>query len=176
MKNLKFSRLFAAVTFVAILALAGCKQQPEESLPESVEELSADNLIIGKWTDGYASFNTYDGYDCCYATNKIESSSWGAHESTVYIKKITEDSGYLYYQFSENVIGYDANFAPYTIENSKGKWCAIGYKKLTAASVQMCDAYKDYGFAESLEDAVSLYTIENGYFNSITTVFTKVEE
>ena len=31
MKNLKFSRLFAAVTFVAILALAGCKNQPEES-------------------------------------------------------------------------------------------------------------------------------------------------
>ncbi len=174
MKHLKFSRLFAAVTFVAILALAGCKQ-PEESLPDGVAELSAEELIIGKWTDGVAPYTPYEGYDCSYATNKIESSSWGTHEGIVYIKKLTEDSGYLYYQFSENVNGYDADSNTYEIENTKGKWCAVTFKELTATTVKMCDAYKDYTFAESLDEAVSLYTIDNGYFNYIPE-YTKIEE
>ena len=43
MKNLKFSRLFAAITFVAVLAFVGCKQ-PED---ETKKEVS----IYGTWLD-----------------------------------------------------------------------------------------------------------------------------
>ena len=43
MKNIKFSRLFAAFAFVAILALAGCKQ----------DTVAAPDGIIGTWVSSY---------------------------------------------------------------------------------------------------------------------------
>ncbi len=42
MKNIKFSRLFAAMMFVAVLSFAGCKQQPEET-----------PTIYGTWMSQY---------------------------------------------------------------------------------------------------------------------------
>ena len=65
------------------------------------------------------------------------------------------------------------DFTPFTVECA-GKWCAVAYKNLTADSVQMCDAYKTYDFADSLSAAVTLYTVDNGWFAGIDTTFTKV--
>ncbi len=170
MKNIKFSRLFAAMMFVAVLSFAGCKQQPEEEkLPENVSVLSETDAIYGKWSNVDTSWNTYTGYGCNLLANKIETSSWGVHDTTVYIKKITETSGYLYYQFSEDVDGYDADWNQYTIEGSKGKWNAIAYKNLENNTVKMCDAAKDNIFASSLEEAVELYTIGKQYFSYLET-------
>ena len=57
MKNIKFSRLFAAMMFVAVLSFAGCKQQPEEK----------HYAIEGTWTsvenDGYTISNEKVVYD-----------------------------------------------------------------------------------------------------------------
>ncbi len=178
MKNLKFSRLFAAALVVACLAFVGCKPQTEEVTVEKVivvRQLSADDGIAGKWTYTDKSWNAYGDYACNYASNTIETASYGVQTGTVYIQEVTETSGFIYYKFSQNITGYDAanNYAPYTVECA-GKWCAVAYKNLTADSVQMCDAYKTYDFADSLSKAVELYTVENGWFAGIETTFTKV--
>ena len=165
MKNLKFSRLFAAVTFVAILALAGCKQQVEEKLFEV--------SMYGTWADDFEDYNAYTDYDCKITVDYIETASYGKHTGSVYITRTSEDSGYIYYQFSENVTGYDAEFNPYTV-NSKGKWSAIAFKNLTKDSVQMCDVYDaTYAFPATLEECISKYTIDGGYFAGINTTFVK---
>ncbi len=178
MKYLKFSRLFAAIMFVACLVLVGCKPQTEEVTVEKVivvRQLSADDGIAGKWTYTDKSWNAYGDYACNYVSNKIETASYGIQTGTVYIQEVSETSGFIYYKFSDDITGYDAaaNYAPYTVECA-GKWCAVAYKNLTADSVQMCDAYKTYDFAESLSKAVELYTVDNGWFAGIETTFTKV--
>lgn len=171
MKNIKFSRLFAAFAFVAILALAGCKQ-PEDSLPEGVRELSNDDAIVGKWGDDYPDYWKYEGYACKYSPDLIETASYGAHRGTAYIKKITEDSGYIYFQFSGNV-----NFWGIGDVDLTGKWGAIAYQNLTDNAVQMCDAsYADQEFVSTLDDCVEKYTKDGGYFAYITTPFTRISE
>ena len=178
MKNLKFSRLFAAMMFVACLVLVGCKPQTEEVTVEKViivRPLEANDSIIRTWADNVETYNAYTGYDCKITADYIETASYGKHNGPIYVAKTSENSGYIYYKFSQNITGYDAanNYAPYTVECT-GKWCAVAYKNLTATSVQMCDAYKTYDFADSLSKAVELYTVENGWFAGIETTFSKV--
>ena len=53
MKNLKFSRLFAAALVVACLALTGCKPDAEDPVedivPECLRTLTESDGIIGTW-------------------------------------------------------------------------------------------------------------------------------
>ena len=166
MKNLKFSRLFAALMFVAVLGLTGCKPEPEEVFIEV--------SIYGTWTDNYAEYDAYDGYDCKISVDFIETASYGKHTGPVYITKTSENSGYIYYQFSDDITGYDASFNPITV-NAKGKWCAVAYTDLTANSVKMNDVYDPaYDFPSTLDDCISKYTIEKGSFGSTFTPFKKL--
>ena len=175
MKNIKFSRLFAAAMLVACFAFAGCKPQVEEVTVEKVivvRPLTNTDAIVGKWDDGYEDFWVYTGYACQYAPNKVETASYGAHDSTVYIQETSENSGYLYYKFSQPISLYGVGEVDVT-----GKWGAIAYQNLTSTSVQMCDAnYMDQKWAGSLAECVKQYTKENNYFAYITTGFTKINE
>ena len=49
-----------------------------------------------------------------------------------------------------------------------GKWYAIAFKELTASSVSLSGAYNASGkiSAETLEEAISTFTIANGYFDN----------
>ena len=175
MKNLKFSRLFAAALVVACLALTGCKPDAEDPgivLPENVSVLTQNDGIVGKWGDNYPDYWAYDGYACQYLPNLIETASYGAHTGQAYIQKITDDSGYIYYQFSDPIVLWGIGEIDVT-----GKWGAIAYQELTANSVQMCDAdYTDQEFVSTLEECVTKYTKANGYFAYITTPFTRPTE
>ena len=165
MKNIKFSRLFAAMMFVACLVLTGCKPAKDPTAA----------TIYGKWTYENNNWNTYGDYACNIASDKIETSSYGAHNGAIELVTLTADSGYIYYQFEKDITGYDSSYKPFTV-NAKGKWCAVAYKNLTDDSVNMCDAYKTYDFAASLEEAKTLYTVENGWFSALnTTEFKRVK-
>ncbi len=172
MKNIKLSRFFAAVAFAVVLLFAGCKQAEEEFYNFEVHPLTENDGIVGTWFDDF-EYNSYGTYDCCYSPNIVKTASYGVHEGTIYIKEVTKDSGYIYYEFDHNITGYTPDYAPLEVE-SKGKWCAIAYKVLTENSVKMCDAFKDYTFASTKDEAVALYTISNGYFAGIDTTFTRV--
>ena len=183
MKNIKFSRLFAAVTFVAVLALAGCKPATEEVIKEvevttekEVEKtivigpISPNDGIIGEWLDNYTSYNTYNftdedpdnDYDCKITANKVETSSYGVHNGPVFVKKLTDTSGYLYFQLENNLPDYSTNPAG-TIAGTAGKWFAI--------------AYKNFDLPEDLYTAIETFTVANGWFDYLdTTEFTKVTE
>lgn len=188
MKSTRFSFGSAATFLGALLivvslsfSLASCKtdDNDDDSLTSGVEELSSDSPLIGKWKDIYDSYNTYGTYDTQISTSFIETSSYGKHEGKIYIGKIDDNSGYIYYQLSTNITGYDNSYQPYTIE-CKGKWSAVAYSNLKSTSVNMCDAYNSqskYDFQNSLEECISLYTIDNGYFGSLsTTEFSKISD
>ncbi len=189
MKHLKFSRLFAAFAFVAILALAGCKPVTEEVIKEvevttekEVEKIivigpiSPNDGLIGKWYDDYTTWNTYDDYDCKISANQIKTASYGVHNGPVFIKKLSETSGYLYYQLENDLPDYSTTPTG-TISGTAGKWFATAYKNLTSDTVNMCEAYKNFDLPEDLYTAIETYTVANGWFDYLdTTEFTKVTE
>ena len=151
MKNIKFSRLFAAMMFVAVLSFAGCKQQPEET-PKTIK----GNWRGGEFSDKFeitdTVYNNYynDGQNdvLYYSTKNVE------------VVEIDATSGYVYGQFDDaDHIGYMA---------SVGQWYAIYYFDLKDNSVKIsqADTYNNPVKAcDSLEDAKRIFTVENGYMS-----------
>ena len=141
MKNIKFSRLFAAFAFVAILALAGCKQQPEET------HKAIEGTWVSTWGEKFVITNSelknYYGNNISYAGNEIQ---------------IDESTGYIYIKYTQNS----------NLSNVVGKWYALHYKELNGNNVKISGAWKAGGQSscETLEAAKAEFTVANGYFAS----------
>ena len=159
MKNLKFSLLFAAIMFVAVLGLTGCKPEPEVAEPKT--EVAAPKAIEGTWVSEYGEKYIISGTDYDNFSNYGSADgSFYLYYSTnnVAIVEIDSTSGYVYGQFDDaEHIGYGA---------SVGQWYALYYFALTDKSVKLVQAYKSGGKAgcASLDEAKEEYTIDNGYF------------
>lgn len=170
MKSTRFSFGSAATFLGALLvvvslsfSLASCKTADDDNpLPQGIEELSADSPLIGKWQDSYGSI---------YEISQTEFSNYGeSYDSyagnNLVISKSTDNSGYIYIQYTRAA---DENWN-YTTDKTKapdvGKWYAISFKELTNSSIQISGASKNDGktSAETLEEAITEFTIENGYF------------
>lgn len=160
MKNLKFSRLFAAALVVACLALTGCKPQNDEPgmfIPENTRVITQSDGIIGNWrgqeysdkfeitTSNYNNYYSYNGDVLYYTTNNL------------YIREIDETSGYVYSQFYDgDKIGYNATV---------GQWYAIYYFDLTDDSVKISAANGPKGGCDTLKEVVEEFTVELGYMS-----------
>ena len=168
MKNLKFSRLFAAMMFVACLAFVGCKPQTEEVTVEKVivvRPLEADEAIIGSWTDGGQKFEIQTtNFKNSYFYNTWIETYTGKNLLVTYT---SSNSGYIYMKYTKAAMpdwSYSED-AP-----DVGKWYALAFKDLnttdTTTNVKMAGAWKDgaVNAFEKLEDAVNAFTVENGYF------------
>ncbi len=147
MKNIKFSRLFAAMMFVAVLSFAGCKQQPEET-PKAIEGtwVSGTEKYVISGTD----YDNYYGGVLYYSTNNVV------------IVEEDETSGYVYGQFDDAAhLGYNAKL---------GQWYAFYYFDLTDTSVKISQANNPKGAdgkwaCDSFEEAKLEFTLENGYMS-----------
>jgi hypothetical protein len=155
MKHLKFSRLFAAFAFVAILALAGCKQPDEET----------HYAIEGTWV--------CDDGQKFIITNSTLTNYWGESEGyagdNLTIVETSDNAGYIYIKYTRSL---DYNSPTYYSENGEdvGKWYAVSYKSLTDTSVEIAGAsnYTNGGVSscDTLEEAKEEFTIEKGYFET----------
>ena len=168
MKSTRFSFGSIAAFLGALLivvslsfSLASCKTADDDNpLPQGIEELSADSPLIGKWKDSYGSI---------YEISQTEFSNYGkSYESyagnNLVISKSTDNSGYIYIQYTRAA---DKNWN-YTTDKTKapdvGKWYAISFKDLTNSSIKLSGAYGEKTSTETLEEAITEFTIENGYF------------
>lgn len=167
MKNLKFSRLFAAVMFVAVLGLTGCKPETEapSNIPEGVQKFSDSDGIIGTWVSEYGekyviSATDYDNYSRYDSNFEYHADQWFLYYSTndLYIKKVDDNSGYVYGKFDDaDHVGYGATV---------GQWYAIYYFDLTANSVKISGAAGAKGGCDTLEAAITEFSVENGYMST----------
>ena len=170
MKSTRFSFGSAATFLGALLivvslsfSLASCKTDDNDD-----DSLTSGIALIGKWKDSYDStyeisqneFSNYSDTYLSYAGNNLV------------ISKTSENSGYIYIQFTKAYCAEHSNLEDkYIYDNDSpdvGKWYAISYKSLTASSIQISGAYKDGGetSTETLEEAMAEFTIENGYFST----------
>ncbi len=192
------SKFLALLGILAVfMTLVACPPPAETSEDEKKNEISAialttSDAIVGKMWDDHDSYLYYPynvndlSYDCRISTNFIETASYGRQEGTIYQKKISETSGYIYYKIT--------NSASFTYSNKdaadyQDKWYAVYYKDLTANSVKISDAYPsfepydpvtykiaDYHCADSLSDAIATFTVENEYFASEPPTYTIVTQ
>ena len=175
MKNLRYSlfRLLLAASFAcSLFVFSGCRQPlGDEEEGGVADRLISSDLITGTWvnltygekyevlTSGY---NNYSHYDSSY---NLHPTDWFLYYATVnvYVKKTSENTGYVYSQFNDSThIGSGATV---------NQWYAFHYKNLSTNSVQISQAYKAGGMAacNTLEQAVTEFTIANGYYERYST-------
>lgn len=75
-----------------------------------------------------------------------------------------ETAGYIYIKYTRAM---NPDFSYSETAPDVGKWYAIAFKDLTSSSLSLASAYKEGGktSTENLEDAISTFTIGNGYFD-----------
>ena len=160
MKSTRFSFGSAATFLGALLvvvslsfSLASCKTDNDDDDPI---------LLVGKWQDS-SNF--------IYEISKNEFSNYGegfdSYAGNNLVISITSNdfsSGYIYIQYTRAA---DENWN-YTTDKTKapdvGKWYAISFKELTNSSIKVSGAYGEKTSTETLEEAITEFTIENGYF------------
>lgn len=154
MKNTKFSFNRAWLVLTALLmsalvavSLTSCKSDDD------------DASIYGTWvnkTDTYTE--TYKITETMFSNGYYEGNNLTVIESS-------DSSGYIYIKYTK-AMNADWSYS----ENAPdvGKWYAISYKNLTDDTVSISGAYKSGGATstETLDEAVSEFTIENGYFGT----------
>lgn len=154
MKNTKFSfnRAWLVLTALLMSALVAvsftsCKSDDD------------DASIYGTWvnkTDTYTE--TYKITETMFSNGYYEGNNLTVIESS-------DSSGYIYIKYTKSM---NADWSYSENAPDVGKWYAISYKNLTDDTISISGAYK-YGGAtstETLDEAVSEFTIENGYFGT----------
>lgn len=145
MKNFKLSHLFAAAVLVACLSFTGCKPAEDATAQVVVanyvyQQTYYKTLISGTWKSQYN-----DGYTINTSSVVYEAGGYG-FDWTRTIAEISDKYIYL-------------------VENNK--YYAVSYKDWDAVSCKFANAYKAGGktSADSLLEAKTEFTIENGYFD-----------
>ena len=176
MKNLKFSRLFAAMMFVACLMFVGCDPVTNEKITTVdnyiiVRPLEADEAIIGTWTDGGQKFEIQNNnFKNSYLYGSWQEAYTG---NNLIINYTSTTSGYIYMKYTKAIMP-DYSYSEEAPD--VGKWYALAFKDLnitdTTSSVKIAGAWKDdaVNAFEKLEDAIKAFTVENGYFATFNDV------
>lgn len=160
MKTTKFSfnRAWLVLTALLMSALVAvsftsCKSDDD------------DASIYGTWKSSYGEI-----YDIS-TTELKNGGSWGdcyAGNNLTVIES-SDSAGYIYIKYTRAMKANDPSYS-YSEDASEapdvGKWYAISYKNLTDDTVSISGAYKSGGATstKTLDEAISEFTIENGYF------------
>lgn len=150
--------ILSAILFV--FAFAGCKTDDDENtLPDGIEELSSSDKLIGEWKETYGTYKITQ----TTFTNLYNDSETYSGDNLV-VGRLPSDSGYIYIKYTRAM---NADYSYSETAPDVGKWYAIAYKSLTDSSVSLSGAYKSDGktSTDTLEEAISEFTIDNGYFS-----------
>ena len=118
--------------------------------------------LIGRWNSAYTDAYEITENTVTYDDGEYYESDWGPGGIFGWTGKILEttgsSSGYIYIQYETVEERNPSNYV--------GKFIAVHYKNLSETSVQLANPYKADGisFAETLEQAKTEFTVENGYF------------
>ena len=150
MKNIKFSRLFAAMMFVAVLVFTGC-QYPKYNVS-----------IVGTWDSA-----TNEHWVITAKTVDTSGTGYLSYAGNNLVLVMDDDnSGYLFIKYTRAANSSWEYVSDATQAPDIGKWYAIHFKDLTNTSVRMSGAYKAGGATSkaTLEEAMTEFTVANGYF------------
>lgn len=165
MKSTRLSLLRAkAVLFALVSVLAfsfsACNVTTEPEVEHVYKQIDADDLLVGTWTDG-TKYGTY------IITNTTFENAGSYKGDNLVVQKLDSTSGYIYIKYT---VAMNADYSYSETAPDVGKWYAISYKDLGAEKISISGAYKDGGATscETLDEAVTEFTVDNGYFGFYT--------
>lgn len=165
MKSTRLSLLRAkAVLFALVSVLAfsfsACNVTTEPEVEHVYKQIDADDLLVGTWTDG-TKYGTY------IITNTTFENAGSYKGNNLVVQKLDSTSGYIYIKYT---VAMNAGYSYSETAPDVGKWYAISYKDLGAEKISISGAYKDGGATscETLDEAVTEFTVDNGYFGFYT--------
>lgn len=165
MKSTRLSLLRAkAVLFALVSVLAfsfsACNVTTEPEVEHVYKQIDADDPLVGTWTDG-TKYGTY------IITNTTFENVGSYKGNNLVVQKLDSTSGYIYIKYT---VSMNADYSYSETAPDVGKWYAISYKDLGAEKISISGAYKEDGATscETLDEAVTEFTVDNGYFGFYT--------
>lgn len=164
--------VLCALLFVSF-GFMSCQQEDDgNELPDGVYELSDNSALIGTWVNSYSggtsvykiTSSTFDNSGTSsYNGTTSTYDSYAGNNLLVSYTNDEETAGYIYIKYTRAM---NPDYSYSETAPDVGKWYAIAFKELTASSVSLSGAYNASGktSAETLEEAISTFTIANGYF------------
>lgn len=163
MKSTRLSLLRAkAVLFALVSVLAfsfsACNVTTEPEVEHVYKQIDADDLLVGTWTGGSTEWP--ESYTITNTTFESKGSYKG---NNLVVQKLDSTSGYIYIKYT---VAMNADYSYSETAPDVGKWYAISYKDLGAEKISLSGAYKKGGATscETLDEAVTEFTVDNGYF------------
>lgn len=165
MKSTRLSLLRAkAVLFALVSVLAfsfsACNVTTEPEVEHVYKQIDADDLLVGTWTGGSTEWP--ESYTITNTTFESKGSYKG---NNLVVQKLDSTSGYIYIKYT---VAMNADWSYSETAPDVGKWYAIFYKDLGAEKISLSGAYKDGGATscKTLDEAVTEFTVDNGYFGT----------
>ena len=172
--------VLCALLFVSF-GFMSCQQEDDDNgLPDGVYELSDNSALIGTWVNSYSggtsvykiTSSTFDNSGTSsYNGTTSTYDSYAGNNLVVSYTNDEETSGYIYIKYTRAYCSTHSDSTTYTYIYDEdaadvGKWYAIAFKELTASSVSLSGAYGTVSSTSTLEEAISTFTIDNGYFST----------
>lgn len=135
------------IVFVLIVAIS-CDNRPTAPIEGTTHK--NHSLLLGTWENNSSSYTeTY-----IYSYGKFDGGSYKMNVGMIIWSSDT--SGIIYGKYTENS----------SYKDVIGKYYAVSFKDLTESSISISGAYKQNGKTgtATLEEAISEFTIDNGYY------------
>lgn len=156
--------VLCALLFVSF-SFMSCQQEDETEY--------VNYSLTGTWVNSYSggtsvykiTSSTFDNSGT--SSYNGTTSTYDSYAGNNLVVSYTNDeatSGYIYIKYTRAM---NPDYSYSETAPDVGKWYAIAFKELTASSVSLSGAYNASGktSTETLEEAISTFTIAKGYFN-----------
>lgn len=144
--------VLCALLFVSF-SFMSCQQEDETEY--------VNYSLTGTWQSSYGEIFKIT------STSLSNGGSWGdAYAGNNLVVSYTNDeetSGYIYIKYTRAM---NPDYSYSETAPDVGKWYAIAFRDLTASSVSLSGAYGTVSSTSTLEEAISTFTIANGYFST----------
>ena len=156
--------VLCALLFVSF-GFMSCQQEDETEY--------VNYSLTGTWVNSYSggtsvykiTSSTFDNSGTSsYNGTTSTYDSYAGNNLLVSYTNDEETAGYIYIKYTRAM---NPDYSYSETAPDVGKWYAIAFKDLTASSLNLSGAYNASGktSAETLEEAISTFTIDNGYFD-----------
>lgn len=155
MKSTRLSLLRAKAVLFALVSVLAFSFSACNVTTEPEVEYVYNDLLVGTWTGGSTESYTI--------TNTTFESKGSYKGDNLVVQKLDSTSGYIYIKYT---VAMNADYSYSETAPDVGKWYAISYKDLGAEKISLSGAYKKGGATscETLDEAVTEFTVDNGYF------------
>lgn len=158
MKSTRLSLLRAKAVLFALVSVLAFSFSACNVTTEPEIEYVYNDLLVGTWTGGSTEWP-----EKYIITNTTFESAGSYKGDNLVVQKLDSISGYIYIKYT---VAMNADWSYSETAPDVGKWYAISYKDLGAEKISISAAYKTGGATscKTLDEAVTEFTVDNGYF------------